>query len=188
MGVGIAGVVAAAVHPTPAVAVLLVAVAAWGCYSFYQSNYTLAATFLTALVLFMLSVTETNTMSAAGDRVLDTVIGGALALAAYLLWPTTTNRRVGPSLASGVDAAVQYLAAMFAVVTGRARKDEDRLDALGRAQRLAWAGAEATVNRALCEPDGHRLNMDLVNGVLCSLRRLIQTTPQPRMRGRSPRG
>ena len=176
VGVGIAGLVAAAIHPTSAVAVLLVAVAAWGTYAFYQANYAVAATFLTALVLLMLSVAETNTMAAAGDRVLDTVIGGTLALAAYLVWPTTTSRRVGPSLAGGVDAALQYLSAMLAIVTGRAHRDPDRLGALGRAARLAWAGAEATVNRALSEPDASRLNVDLVNGVLCSLRRLIQTT------------
>ena len=61
VGVGIAGLVAAAIHPTSAVAVLLVAVAAWGTYAFYQANYTVAATFMTALVLLMLSVAETNT-------------------------------------------------------------------------------------------------------------------------------
>ena len=88
VGVGAIGLVLAVIHPGPGAATALVAVAAWGAFAFVQSNYAVGVSFLTGLVLLLASVGQADTLGIAGDRLLDTVIGGTAALAAYVLWPT----------------------------------------------------------------------------------------------------
>lgn len=173
-GVAAAGFLVAGLHPGTAAIVALLAAAAWGAYTFVQSNYAVASTCIAAVVLFLLSVSQVNTTTTAFDRVLDTVLGGAVALAAYLVWPTWSSGQARTALAKLVTALGAYLSWTLSVELGDAALSKEQLYRLTRRVRLAWSEADATVSRSLVEPAKWRIDRDLAQSLTAALRRLTR--------------
>ena len=183
VGVGVIGAVLAVLHPGTGAATVLVAVAAWGAFAFVQSNYAVGVSFLTGLVLLLASVGQADTLGIAGDRLLDTVIGGTAALVAYVLWPTWSRaqaRQLLARLASCQQAYAEAVLARFAGVTG-AGPEAGATDGvvpslrdLARSTRLAFTDAQAAVARSLAEPPSKRIESDLGPGLLAALRRVTR--------------
>jgi len=181
IGVGVIGTVVAVVHPGALAATALVCVAAWGAFAFVQSNYAIGVTFLTGLVLMLASVGQVDTLGIAGDRLLDTVIGGSAALVAYLLWPTWSHAEARHLLARLAECQRAYAGAVLGQLADEGargsdvgRTDPPPLRDLARNCRLAYTDAQAAVGRSLAEPPSKRIDPDLGSGILAALRRVTR--------------
>ncbi|HEX3662725.1 MAG TPA: FUSC family protein [Acidobacteriaceae bacterium] len=84
LGAGVAGLIAAHLHPTPAVLAALIVFFAWWAYAVLNVNYALFATNLTAYVVFLLAMSGLPPAEVVHRRAAYTLLGGALALLAYL--------------------------------------------------------------------------------------------------------
>jgi len=176
VGVVLAGLVAVAVHPSGWATVALVGLLAWAAYSVFPASFGAGIVFLTAMIVFLLEAVAPSTLATATDRGVNTVIGGAIALTAYALWPTWSRMSARQALADLVTAQRNYIGAVLgAVAEGRAAEEEE-LRRLARRARLAWTNAEATVERSLTEPAARRIDVERARAAMTGLRRLVQAT------------
>lgn len=84
VGAGVAGVIASWLHPAPTVLAILVLFFAWWAYSLLNVNYALFTLNLTAYIVFLLALSGLPPATVVQRRAAYTVLGGAMALLAYL--------------------------------------------------------------------------------------------------------
>ncbi len=174
VGVGLAGAIAALLHPAGAVTVALVGILAWAGYATFAASFAVGYAFITALVVFLINVITPNTLATASARLVDTLIGGAIGLAAYALWPTWSKVPAWQSLADLVAAERAYADGVLTTLIDGRRDSEQQLTRLSRSARLARTKAESVVARSLSEPATRRIDADRSQAVLGAMRRLIQ--------------
>ncbi|SDX08969.1 Uncharacterized membrane protein YccC [Lutibacter oricola] len=79
-------------------------------FSLIQSNYRNGAIFITLHVVFVYALLEPNTLSVIKFRVLDTLIGAALAIAAnYVLWPSWQFQNIHEYFMDAIKANKLFL-------------------------------------------------------------------------------
>ena len=156
VGALLAGLVTALLEPGPLVLTVLVVAAAWGCYALLFANYALFGLCVTAFVVFLLSFAALPGWGTVLDRLEATVLGGVLALVAYVVWPTWERVRVPEQLARLLEAQARYGAALLEQYADLSQLDLARLEELRAAARLARSNAEASVARLASEPLGRR--------------------------------
>ncbi|MGH8235206.1 MAG: FUSC family protein [Rhodanobacteraceae bacterium] len=117
------------------VALTLMAVLCFAYRELATVHYGIAVVCLTGLVVILLSFYGIPPETAVHARALDTVLGSALALLAYLLWPTWERGRERAVLAGMLDAYRDYLRA---VLHGDPRARHDTRSAA----RAARSGAQ----------------------------------------------
>jgi uncharacterized membrane protein YccC len=89
-GAGIA-LVLARLLPFPAwLLPTLVVVSAWGCYALQAVNYAVFSVFITLYIVFLFHFGGFSETSAAHIRLVNTIVGGGLALAIDMVWKTAT--------------------------------------------------------------------------------------------------
>lgn len=118
------------------------------CFAFRELamvHYGIAVVCLTGLVVILLSFYGIPPETAVHARALDTVLGSALALLAYLLWPTWERGRERAVLAGMLDVYRDYL---VAVLHGDARARHDTRSAA----RAGRSSAQASLERLRHEP------------------------------------
>jgi uncharacterized membrane protein YccC len=71
---------------------LLVLVCAWGCYAFQAVNYAVFSLFVTLYIVFLFHFGGFSQRSAAHIRLLNTAIGGAVALSIDIIWKLLTPK------------------------------------------------------------------------------------------------
>ena len=155
-GAVLASALAATLRPGPVLLTLLVVLTAWGGYTVLFANYAAYGLFVTGFVVFLLAVAGLPSGQTVVDRVEATVLGGVLALAAYVVWPTWERVRVGEQLARLLEAQERYATALLEQYADPDRRDLPALQDLRAAARLARTNAEASVQRVLGEPAGRR--------------------------------
>lgn len=84
IGAGLAGLLAAHLHPSPWILASLIVVFAWWAYSLLNVNYALFTLCLTAYIVFLLSLSGLPPATVVHRRAAYTLLGGALALLAYV--------------------------------------------------------------------------------------------------------
>jgi len=176
VGVILATAITALLNPGYWTLIVLVGIFAAGIYTFILANYLLFTTSMTALIVFFVAFDGVAEWTAVTDRVLDTLIGGALTLIAYLIFPTWEGERVSARLADLIAADRKYLAGVLGAWVDPATYDPDALHEVRLAGRRARTEAEASVQRAQAEPAKHRGDIDTALDVLASLRRLADGT------------
>jgi uncharacterized membrane protein YccC len=156
------------------VIVVLVGLLGWAGYAVFPASFAVGFAFITALVVFLLNALSPDTLGTAGARLIDTLVGGAIGLIAYAVWPTWSTVPARQALADLVAADAAYLDAILtALIQGR-RVEEGEMRPLSRRARLARTGADSTVARSLSEPQTRRIDADESQGALVALRRLVQ--------------
>lgn len=173
LGVAIAGAIAAALHPSGAATVMLVGLLGWAAYALFPASFAAGFAFITALVVFLLNALSPDTLATASARLLDTLVGGAIGLAVYALWPTWARGSARQALAELVAAERAYVAGILAAITAGRRPAEQPMRRLARRARVARTTAEAVVARSLSEPETRRIDARQSQAALGGLRRLI---------------
>ena len=140
------------------------------CYGFRQfttMHYGLGVMLLTACIVVLLTfegIAPGETMLA---RAIGTSAGSALALLAYVAWPTWERGRVRAALADMLDAYRRYFMAVL--------NDDRRVRVDVRsATRSARTNAQASLDRLRSEPRGDRGLVALAEGVFANANRFLR--------------
>ncbi|MBF5042924.1 FUSC family protein [Aggregicoccus sp. 17bor-14] len=155
-------------------------------------NYGLYTIFLTVTFVLLAEV-GSGDWSLAGVRIVNTLIGGTLALAGtWLLWERSEHELFPEQLAGALRADATYLHEALAAWRG-----EPRPAALGEARRalgLAAINAEVSFQRLLSEPRSRRERIEPWMTLMMYTRRLatsitaIAASPPERADARAPEG
>jgi uncharacterized membrane protein YccC len=173
-GVVIASVIAVVLDPGGWAVVAVVAVLACCTYAVFPASFTAGVAMLTGVIVFLLHIVAPDSAQTALDRGIDTVIGGAIGLVAYALWPTWSARSTGPLLANLVDAQNAYLEAVLSGLTGGLWNSDAELRPLARQARIAYADADSAIALARSEPPLGGADVRSAATVLNALRRVVQ--------------
>ncbi len=154
--------------------IALVAVCAWLGYTVFAANYAVYAVFLTSLVIFL--VAQGNPVSPVENRGFDTLIGGVIAIGAYLAWPTWEAKTLQAATADRFDAARRFLTSVLEVYLEPSAFDRAGLARLAADTRRAQSAVTASLQRARGEPARFRPDIDRYAGVLAAGRRIVAGT------------
>jgi uncharacterized membrane protein YccC len=137
------------------------------------ANYGLLTAAVSALVVLLIAVSGVAPKDVIMARGVNTLAGGALALAAYLLWPTWQQRQIREVMATMLDAYREYFRRVSQVYLQPALRDEDGLNAGRSAARLTRSNVEASIDRMSVEPGVTREMIAAWNAMLASSHGLI---------------
>jgi len=152
LGAVVASVVAAAFRPQPQTYLVFAVLFAGLGFAVFDTNYAIYTITITAYVVFLLAFGGLPEHAALEARIEATLVGGALALAAYVLWPTWERELVPVRLAEMLERQRAYMALVLSAFTSPAPRDERALHDAQLASWLARTNAEASVDRFLGEP------------------------------------
>lgn len=171
-GAIIAGVIVALIRPGPEVYVILAILSAALAFTVFKVNYGVFTVAITLYVVFLLALSGVEEHRAALDRVLSTLLGGTLALLAYVLWPTWSRERVATELAELLDAQRRYAALVLRAYLSPQRVPERTIREAQLEAWLARSNAEATIDRMANEPVRPRaITLRAALGLLAASRR-----------------
>jgi uncharacterized membrane protein YccC len=171
-GAVLATIVAAELRPGPVALAVLISVLAVVVFTVRQTNYGLYTLALTPLVVFFAAFGGLPPLTAATDRAVDNLIGIALALAIFLLWPTWAATEVPRLLARLLVTQEMFARLVLDGEIDPAALDQRALDQAGSAARVARTNAEAAVDRMATEPDRPgALTTEAANGIVASVHR-----------------
>jgi uncharacterized membrane protein YccC len=125
----------------------LMALLCLGFRLYAQANYALAVALLTGLLVLLFSFEGVAPAAALEMRIIATVLAAALAVGAYLLWPTWESAHVQPALAKLIECYRLHLRAMLA-------GDMPALHETRNAARSARTNVLASLERLRAEPRG----------------------------------
>lgn len=152
--------------------IALVAVLAFAVQYFRYVNYGVFAAGITALAVVLIAFSGTGPDNVTIARVVNTAMGGAIALAAYWLWPTRELRHTSETFAQMLDAYRQYFQAVRESYIPSGLTIAAQLDRSRWAARRARSSLEAAVDRISVEPGVAVDTVDLLQGMLASSHRL----------------
>jgi len=152
LGVVLATMIAVALKPDGWGITAIVGVLAWATYALFPASFAAGVAGLTAMVVFLLHAVAPDSATIALDRGIDTLIGGAIGVAAYMLWPTWSGTSLGLLLADVADAQRGYLRDVLAGLISGEELADARLRPLARRARTAYGHAEAAITLARSEP------------------------------------
>ncbi len=133
-----------------------------------QPNFAWTSVFLAGLVVLLLSLAGFPAHDTVVDRSIDTVLGGAIALAAALVGPSWERGQLASRLADLLRAYRHYLLMLVDAGAGAAQRSAARSQA-----RLARSAAEASLDRARAEPVDSQGLVELGSAVLAHSHRLV---------------
>ena len=166
LGAVLTTVLVSVLAPTHTLLVVLDAVMAYLAFSVLFVNYAIFSMFLTMETVFLLTFVTPQPLMTAADRAIDTAIGGVLALLIYALWPTWELSQVPSNIAKRLEAIRRYVVAILEAYANPGTYDALTIHNLRMGVRLARSNAEASVARSLQEPEPHRIDLDLAQGLL----------------------
>ena len=134
-------------------------------------HYGVAVTALTGMVVLLLAFAGEPAGPTMVSRLIATVAGSAMALAAYGLWPTREREQIRTSLARLLRAYASYLSSL-----GAAPERHQELREARNGARVARANAEAALARLLAEPAAAAAHAELAQSLLTNSNRLARTT------------
>lgn len=156
VGVAVATGVTQAAHPGTYTCAALAVLSVGLMYLLLRTGYMVAQACVAAYVVFLLDMVGTELGQTVRDRVLLTLLGGLLAMAAYAVFPAWETPRLRDRLSEWLEATAGYAAA---VMEGYAEPGRPRARAVRQAlldTRAAGAAWDQAVFRADAEPVRHR--------------------------------
>jgi len=156
LGVLVASAVVLLADPDVWACSALAVICIGGAYTTIRTGYAAMSACVTGYVVFLLTMAGDSVTVAAEDRVGQTLLGGALALASYALFPTWQTVRLPDRLAAYIEAGGHYAAAAVAAfgapsAASRRAVRETLLD-----HRQARADLLTSSQQASVEPVRHR--------------------------------
>lgn len=166
LGAVVSALLAALVHDRLVIAAIMFPLS-MAAIAVRAAHYGLFTFFLTP-VFVLLAEPAVGDWRIAAVRILDTLIGGALALAANrFLWPSWEHRRLPSDLATMVEATRGH----FRAAEGRSN-DDGSVAAARRRVGLTGNNADAAFQRFVAEPRGPFTEVEALMAILTFARRL----------------
>ncbi|MFJ4537123.1 FUSC family protein [Streptomyces tibetensis] len=156
-GVALATGMVRALGPDTHVFGALAVVSAALSYTLLRTGYAYSQSFTAAYVVFLLGMGGQAWDQTAPERVVLTLLGGALAMLAYVVFPAWETPRLPDRLADWLAANGRYAAAVlrsYADPTGEHRADMRRALLASREARAAWQDAYDQARQEPVRPRG----------------------------------
>jgi uncharacterized membrane protein YccC len=160
------------VNPSVILQVILIFVLVFLMRWLGPANYGIFAIAVSALIVLLLAIRGVPPKDVIWARGVNTIVGGALALLAYWLWPTWERTRVSERIAEVLDAYRNYTHAL----SHWNPADKSWIQELERARRdarSARANLEASIDRLGSEPGTTREQLARLSAALASSHRFI---------------
>jgi uncharacterized membrane protein YccC len=159
--------------------VALVGVLTFVFFCLSQANLALSAAAIAALVVLLLSIAGDQPQATIVERGINTLLGGALALIAYVVWPTWERTATPGVLAEMLEAYRQYFEAVMTGFLDPAAAQPSLIASRRRAARLARTNAEASIARVRAEPTRNgrtsAQELDTADGILANSHRFVRS-------------
>jgi uncharacterized membrane protein YccC len=154
--------------------IALIAVLTFGLRGIGRSNYAVLVFAVTGLIVVLLALVGEPALASMKARGVATLVGGALALAAYAIWPTWERSQTPLVLAEMLDAYRSYFDAVMDGLTTPEGVSHSRLAAERSKARLARSNADASADRLFAEPRGTRGERSRATRLLATSRRFTR--------------
>jgi len=175
VGAGLGAAAAWLVHPDPVGLISAAALTVAAAYALFEVNYLLFSCFLTAYIVILLDILGFPAETTAMARLMDTAIGGALALIAYAAWPTWEGLTAQEKFARLVEAHGRYTTALLHQLAHPRQAGPAELRALQAAARRARTDAEASAARLADEPPHPPLTPAVAGTLVAAVTRLAHS-------------
>lgn len=173
VGASFAAIVVSVLHPSYAMSTVLIGVVATLAYATWPASFSVAIGLVTSLVLILLSVSSTNSVGTALDRLIDIALGAVISAGTYLLWPSSPAHDVRQSEADLFAALAAYVDAVLKSCFSLLDEPQ-AISSSSRVAHFRFAGAEAAVARSLEEPSATRGDPQIERGLLTSGLRILR--------------
>ena len=130
-----------------------IGVSMFAAYAVFPVNYLFYSVFLTDFVVVLLALAGLPADQTALDRLAGTVIGTALALTAYILWPTWERTSATDKFGRLITTQSRYMATLLRAYPSPASDELRQARTLKLAARRARIDAETSADRLADEPD-----------------------------------
>jgi uncharacterized membrane protein YccC len=150
----------------------VVGVSLFGAYAVYQVNYLFYAVFLTDFVVVLLALARLSAEQTAIDRLIGTGVGAALALLAYILWPTWERGAANEKFARLFLAEGRFPDLLLRAYGRPDGSEVSRARALKIAARRERLDAEASADRLADEPERLPMTSEFGQGLVTAGHRL----------------
>ncbi|MBI4905460.1 MAG: FUSC family protein [Acidobacteria bacterium] len=158
----------------PGVEVVCIGVLAFLQLTVGRANYGILVTVISALIVYLFSVSGVTPKDVIATRALNTTIGGALALVIYTIWPTREQTQAPLAFAQMLeDYRIYFQAVSRACLECRALAPHE-LDKLRANGRRARSNVETSVDRLGAEPYISHEELRLFHAMLASSHRFIR--------------
>lgn len=132
-------------------------------YSFIRINYIVSVIFMTPFILIMFSLMEMNTFAIAQERIIDTLIGSALAFCSnYVILPSWESSKVQGNMKKLLIANYEYLAQALIIIAGEPLNTMNYKLARKKVY-VATANMGSSFQRMITEPKSKQKNAKHVN-------------------------
>ena len=146
-------------------------VLAFCTFAWRNYNYTLFSLAQTPMILLMLDIAHPITVIDSLSRVLNTILGSAVALlAGYVLFPTSERRGLPLRTAEALEAEAALIHALRDAMLGI---NERPISEFRRAAAIAVSNAAAAAQRLLTEPPVRRGNVEASLAAVNYCRRIM---------------
>jgi len=156
LGVAVASAVIWLAAPDNWICSALAVVCIGGAYLTIRTGYAAMSAFVTGYVVFLLAMDGAGLTATAEERIGQTLIGGALALAAYAVFPTWQTVRLPDRIAAYIEAGGRYAAAAVAAYDAPSTADRRAVREALLDHRQARAELVTSSQQAAVEPVRHR--------------------------------
>jgi uncharacterized membrane protein YccC len=175
LGASLAAILVSELHPSFALTTVLIGVVATLAYTTWPASFSVSIGLVTALVLIMLSVSTTNSVGTALDRLIDVILGAVISALTYLVWPSSPTHDVRQAEASLFSALARYVDEVLGYAFGEGL-DAKAVSQRSRTAHFRFANAETAVRRLLEEPAATRGDPQVERGLLSSGLRILRAT------------
>ena len=159
--------------PGLAAQVALIAALMFLMRCFGPANYGILVIAVTGLVVLLIALTGVAPADVIAARGLNTVVGGAIALIAYWLWPTWERTQAPEAMGQMLDAYREYFHAIRDSYQNPGQPLDRRLDRVRFAARRARSNFEASVDRLSAEPGLSAATLHILSAMLANSHRLV---------------
>jgi hypothetical protein len=130
-----------------------IGVSLFAAYAVFPVNYLFYSVFLTDFVVILLALAGLPADQTAVDRLIGTAVGTALALLAYVLWPTWERASASDKFARMILSQCRFADVLLHAYPAPAADRTSRARSLKLAARRARIDAETSADRLADEPD-----------------------------------
>jgi uncharacterized membrane protein YccC len=151
-------------------------VSLFAAFAVFTVNYLFYAVFLTDFVVVLLAIAGLPADVTAVDRLIGTGVGTALAIAAYILWPTWERTSASDKFARMILAQGRFADLILRAYSRPAGEAARQARSLKLAARRNRIDAEASADRLADEPDRPPVTRDFARALVSVGHRMALST------------